>query len=170
MRESLRDRVAIVGAGCSAFGENWTMSAEDMIVEAAFEAYADAGLENPQQQLDAVFCGALYPSRGTAEVAESLKLFDLPITLVQNYCATGTDAFRCAAQSDGTAALILAPRTGLAEGRIGDAGPESAVRSGLRLPRTRVSCRCVRSTPGSSRPVPSKTSATLKARSRMRLR
>lgn len=97
MSESIRDKVAIVGAGCCHFGENWTQSAEDMIVDAAFEAYQDAGIVNPQRQLDAVFCGALYPSRGTAEVAEALKLYDLPITLVQNYCATGTDAFRCAA-------------------------------------------------------------------------
>ncbi len=99
MSNSMRDKVAIVGVGCSQFGENWHQSPEDMIVEAAFEAYDDAGLEEPQRQLEAVFCGALYPSRGTAEVAESLKLFDLPITLVQNYCATGTDAFRCAAMS-----------------------------------------------------------------------
>ena len=42
----------------------------------------------------AVFCGAVYPSRGTAEVADSLKLFGRPISMVQNYCATGTDAFR----------------------------------------------------------------------------
>jgi len=95
MAEGLRNKVAIVGAGCSQFGENWAMSAEDMIVEAAYEAYADAGIESPQRQIDAVFCGALYPSRGSAEVAESLKLFDRPVTLVQNYCATGTDAFRC---------------------------------------------------------------------------
>lgn len=99
MTGSMRDKVAVVGAGCSQFGENWTQSPEDMIVEAAFEAYADAGIEKPQSQIDAVFCGALYPSRGTAEVAEALKLFDLPITLVQNYCATGTDAFRCAAMA-----------------------------------------------------------------------
>ncbi len=99
MAESMRDKVAIVGVGCCQFGENWTQSAEDMIVDAAFEAYQDAGIDNPQRQIDAVFCGALYPSRGTAEVAEALKLFDLPITLVQNYCATGTDAFRCAAMS-----------------------------------------------------------------------
>jgi acetyl-CoA C-acetyltransferase len=65
-----------------------------MIVEAAYEAYADAGLENPQKQIDAVFCGSVYPSRGSAEVAEALKLFDRPVSLVQNYCATGTDAFR----------------------------------------------------------------------------
>jgi acetyl-CoA C-acetyltransferase len=91
---SIRDKVAIVGVGCCKFGENWHQSPEDMIVEAAYEAYADAGIDNPQQQIDAVFCGSVYPSRGTAEVAESLKLFDRPVSLVQNYCATGTDAFR----------------------------------------------------------------------------
>ena len=94
MREGIRDKVAVVGAGCSKFGENWDKSPEDMIVEAAFEAYEGAGLEDPQRQVEAVFCGAVYPSRGTAEVAEALKLFDRPISMVQNYCATGTDAFR----------------------------------------------------------------------------
>jgi len=92
--KGIRDKVAIVGVGCCKFGENWHQSSEDMIVEAAYEAYADAGLEDPQKQIDAVFCGSVYPSRGTAEVAESLKLFDRPVSLVQNYCATGTDAFR----------------------------------------------------------------------------
>ena len=94
MTQGIRDKVAIVGVGCCKFGENWHQSPEDMIVEAAYEAYADAGLEDPQKQIDAVFCGSVYPSRGTAEVAESLKLFDRPVSLVQNYCATGTDAFR----------------------------------------------------------------------------
>jgi|TARA_R110002072_G_scaffold110785_4_gene238751 acetyl-CoA C-acetyltransferase len=92
--QGIRDKVAIVGVGCCKFGENWHQSPEDMIVEAAYEAYSDAGLEDPQKQIDAVFCGSVYPSRGTAEVAESLKLFDRPVSLVQNYCATGTDAFR----------------------------------------------------------------------------
>jgi acetyl-CoA C-acetyltransferase len=92
--QGIRDKVAIVGVGCCKFGENWHQSPEDMIVDAAYEAYADAGLEDPQKQIDAVFCGSVYPSRGTAEVAESLKLFDRPVSLVQNYCATGTDAFR----------------------------------------------------------------------------
>ncbi len=94
MSDGIRDKVAIVGAGCSKFGENWDKSAEDMIVEASYEAYADAGIEDPSRQIDAVFCGSVYPSRGTAEVAEALKLFDRPISLVQNYCVTGTDAFR----------------------------------------------------------------------------
>jgi len=92
--EGIRDKVAIVGVGCCKFGENWHQGSEDMIVDAVYEAYADAGIENPQQQIEAIFCGSVYPSRGTAEVAESLKLFDRPVSLTQNYCATGTDAFR----------------------------------------------------------------------------
>jgi acetyl-CoA C-acetyltransferase len=67
-----------------------------MIVEATYEAYEDAGIADPQRQIEAVFCSSYYPSRGTAEVAESLKLFERPVTMVQNYCASGTDAFRCA--------------------------------------------------------------------------
>ena len=94
MKDAIKDKVAVVGAGCCKFGENWDKSPEDMIVEAAYEAYEDAGIESPQEQIEAVFCGAVYPSRGTAEVAEALKLFDRPISMVQNYCATGTDAFR----------------------------------------------------------------------------
>ena len=92
--DAIRDKVAIVGMGCSKFGENWDKDPQDMIVEAAYEAYADAGLEDPQRQIEAVFCGAQYPSKGTAEVADALKLYDRPVSMVVNYCATGTDAFR----------------------------------------------------------------------------
>ena len=41
---SIKDKVAIVGVGCCKFGENWDKSEEDMIVDAAYEAYADAGI------------------------------------------------------------------------------------------------------------------------------
>ena len=58
--ESIRDKVAIVGVGACKFGENWDQSPSDMIVDAAYEAYADAGIEKPQEQIDAVFTGALY--------------------------------------------------------------------------------------------------------------
>jgi acetyl-CoA C-acetyltransferase len=90
----IRDKVAVVGVGCCRFGENWDRSPADMIVDAAYEAYADAGLEDPQRQIDAVFCGALYSSRGPHECSDALKLWK-PVTMVSNYCATGTDALRC---------------------------------------------------------------------------
>ena len=92
--DAIRDKVAIVGMGCCKFGENWDKDPQDMIVEAAYEAYADAKLDNPHQQIEAVFCGAQYPSKGTAEVADALKMYDRPVSMVVNYCATGTDAFR----------------------------------------------------------------------------
>src|SRR3989304_2081707 len=43
--ESIKDKVAIIGMGCVKFGENWEKSPEDMMVEAAFEAYQDAGID-----------------------------------------------------------------------------------------------------------------------------
>jgi acetyl-CoA C-acetyltransferase len=92
--DAIRDQVAIVGMGCCKFGENWDQDPQDMIVEAAYEAYADAGIDDPQRRIEAVFCGAQYPSKGTAEVADALKLYDRPVSMVVNYCATGTDAVR----------------------------------------------------------------------------
>src|SRR4029453_13458655 len=59
-----------------------------------YEAYADAGIEDPQRQIEAVFCGAQYPSKGTAEAAGGLKLYDRPVSRRVNYSAAGTDAFR----------------------------------------------------------------------------
>ena len=96
MRQGIRDRVAIVGVGCSQFGENWDLSPSDMIVDAAYEAYADAGIDDPQERIDAVFTGSLYSQKGPHECSDALKLFAKPVTMVSNYCATGTDAFRCA--------------------------------------------------------------------------
>ena len=94
MSGSIRDQVAVVGVGACQFGENWDKSREDMIVEAAYEAYEDAGIEDPQRQIDAIFCGSVYPREGSAEVAEALKIFGKPISIVSDYCQTGTDAFR----------------------------------------------------------------------------
>jgi acetyl-CoA C-acetyltransferase len=92
--DGIRDKVAVVGVGCCRFGENWDQSPSDMIVDAAYEAYADAGIEEPQKQIDAVFTGSLYSQKGPHECSDALKLWK-PVTMVSNYCATGTDAFRC---------------------------------------------------------------------------
>ena len=96
--EGIKDKVAIVGVGACKFGENWDQSPSDMIVDAAYEAYADAGIEKPQEQIDAVFTGSLYSQKGPHECSDALKLWK-PVTMVSNYCATGTDAFRCGVMS-----------------------------------------------------------------------
>jgi acetyl-CoA C-acetyltransferase len=70
-----------------------------MIVDAAYEAYADAGIEKPQEEIQAVFTGSLYTTAGPLECSDALKLFNIPVTMVSNYCATGTDALRCGVMS-----------------------------------------------------------------------
>jgi acetyl-CoA C-acetyltransferase len=94
MSQGIRDKVAIVGVGACKFGENWDQAPSDMIVDAAYEAYADAGIDEPQSQIDAVFTGSIYSNKGPHECSDALKLWK-PVTSVSNYCATGTDAFRC---------------------------------------------------------------------------
>ena len=98
-KESIRDKVSIVGVGCCQFGENWDKSPSDMIVDAAYEAYADAGIEKPQEQIDAVFTGSIYSNKGPHECGDALKLFNKPITFATNYCATGTDLMRLGVMS-----------------------------------------------------------------------
>lgn len=93
-RAGIRDQVAVVGVGCCRFGENWDQSPSDMIVDAAYEAYADAGIDDPQERIEAVFTGSLYSNKGPHECSDALKLFHKPVSMVSNYCATGTDAFR----------------------------------------------------------------------------
>jgi acetyl-CoA C-acetyltransferase len=134
---AIRDKAAVVGVGCSEFGERWDKSAEDLIVEAAFEAYEDAGIAEPQKQIEAVFCSSYYPSRGTAEVAESLKLFERPVTMVQNYCAAGTDALRCAVFSIACGAYDTVLVVGFDKPKDrGVAGPSVALTGVRDLPGT----------------------------------
>lgn len=98
-KDALRDKVAVVGVGCCKFGENWDQAPSDMIVDAAYEAYADAGIDDPQARIEAVFTGSIYSQKGPHECSDALKLFGKPVTTVSNYCATGTDAFRCGVMS-----------------------------------------------------------------------
>jgi len=133
---SLKDRTAIVGVGCSHFMENWTASAEDMIVDAVFEAYADAGIEEPNRQIDAVFCGSLYSAMGPVDVSEALKLYK-PLTSVYNYCATGTEVVRAAvmAIAAGVYDTVLAVGYDKPKDR-GVSGPPVAFRGVRDIPAT----------------------------------
>lgn len=101
MKGSLKDKVAIVGAGCTKFGENFDQSYEDLIVEAGFAAFSDAGIE--PERVEAAWLGSFSPYAGhgkaAVSLADALRLYGKPVTRVENYCATGTDAFRNAAMA-----------------------------------------------------------------------
>ncbi|MCK4722007.1 MAG: acetyl-CoA acetyltransferase, partial [Dehalococcoidia bacterium] len=92
MAGSIKDRVAIVGMGCTKFGENWELSADDMLVEAAYEAYEDAGIE--PKDIEAVWYGTCWSGETGGPLAGALKLQYRPVTRVENACATASDALR----------------------------------------------------------------------------
>ena len=92
---SIKDKVAIIGTGCTKFGEHYDKSAEDLVVEAGLEAMADAGVD--RSQIQAGWVGTLSSALSGNALSDPLKLTDIPITRVENYCASGMDAVRGAA-------------------------------------------------------------------------
>ena len=112
MATGIKDRVAILGMGCARFGERWDASAEQLMVEAYTEALADAGIGTPQIEAAwlSVAFDALNIGPSGIPLATALRLKDIGATKVENYCASGTEAFRGAvyAVAAGAADIALA--------------------------------------------------------------
>lgn len=90
--ESIKDKVAIIGMGTSSFGELWEKGVEDLIIDAATEAFEDAGVES--KDIQAAWLGT-FDSGYTGQVlASPLQLQYIPVTRVENACATGIEALR----------------------------------------------------------------------------
>jgi acetyl-CoA C-acetyltransferase len=96
MAEGIRDKVAIIGMGCTRFGERWDAGSEELMVEAATEAIEDAGIE--KKDIQAAWFGSCFDEVNVGKAALplsfALKLPFLPVTRVENFCATGTEALR----------------------------------------------------------------------------
>jgi len=91
----IRDRVAIVGMGCTPFGEHWNKGTDDLLIDAAQETFASAGIT--KADVDAYWLGTAMSGMSGITVARPLKLHDKPVTHVENFCATGSEALRGAA-------------------------------------------------------------------------
>jgi acetyl-CoA C-acetyltransferase len=105
--ESIKDKIAIVGMGCSKFGERWDASTEDLLVESCYEAFADAGIES--KDIQAAWLGTQNQLSGQI-LAQAIKTEYIPITRVENFCATGTNAVMnaCFAVAAGVYDIVLA--------------------------------------------------------------
>src|SRR5207253_6512283 len=137
--KNLSDRVAIIGMGCKKFGEHWDKSEEDLIVEAAYEAFEDAGIE--PGQVEAGWVGTLTSGISGQALSKPLKLQYIPITRVENMCATGQDALRNAAFAVAAGAYDIVLVVGLEKvknrGYSGLAGsPSTGIGAGNNAPRT----------------------------------
>jgi acetyl-CoA C-acetyltransferase len=115
MPRGIRDRVVIIGMGCVRFGERWDRSGEDLLVEAFQEALADASIT--RDMIDAAWLAVgmdavnLGPSGIPGAIA--LNLDTVPVTKVENYCASGTDAFRGAVYAVASGASDFALAAGV---------------------------------------------------------
>ena len=122
--ESIKDRVAIVGMGCTRFGERWDMGVEDLLVEAAYEAFEDAGIQPGDVQ--AAWLGTVF-SGITALTMSPLGLQYIPMTRVENMCATGSEALRGASYAVASGACDIALAIGVEKlkdsGQTGVKGP-----------------------------------------------
>ena len=96
MATGIRDKVAIIGMGCTRFGERWEDGAEELMVEAFTECIKDAGLE--KNDIQAAWLGTCIDEvnvgKAAVPLSTSLRLPFIPVTRVENYCASGTESFR----------------------------------------------------------------------------
>ena len=112
MATGIKDKVAIIGMGCTRFGERWDMGAEELMVEAFKECIEDAGIE--KKEIGAAWLGTCFESinvgRSALPLSLTLRLPNIPVTRVENFCATGTEALRgaCYAVASGAYDIALA--------------------------------------------------------------
>jgi acetyl-CoA C-acetyltransferase len=103
----IKDKVAIIGMGCTHFGELFDKSQEDLVIDSCYEAINDAGID--PKDIDAAWLGTVDGGNLGSRLNRILKLQYIPVTRVENLCATGTDAFRnaCYAVAAGASEMAL---------------------------------------------------------------
>lgn len=89
-------RVALVGAGMTPFAEHFGLGLKDLVPMAVSEmaATVDKGLD--RAEIQAAWFGELTTTDGfpTGILADQCGLLDIPVSRVENACATGQDALR----------------------------------------------------------------------------
>jgi acetyl-CoA C-acetyltransferase len=106
----ITDRVAIVGMGCTPFGEHWNMGFDDLVVEAAKDTFDSAGIT--KDEVDAFWIGTAQGGMSGITLARPLQLQNKPVTRVENYCTTGSEALRAAAYAVASGAYDIAMAVG----------------------------------------------------------
>src|SRR5271157_2330108 len=121
----IRDRVAIVGMGCTPFGERWDKGVDDLLIDATKDAIASAGVG--LDDIDAFWLGTMTSGTSGVTLAKPLKIDYKPVTRVENFCATGSEAFRnaCYAVASGAYDLVMA----VGVEKLKDSGYSGLVRS-----------------------------------------
>ncbi len=107
----IRDQICIVGMGCTAFGEHWDQSVDDMLIDASTDALASAGMKI--DDVDAFWLGTMASGISGLTLSGPLKLDYKPVTRLENMCATGSEAFRNACYAVASGAYDTAMAIGV---------------------------------------------------------
>ncbi|WP_151772092.1 acetyl-CoA acetyltransferase [Streptomyces abyssomicinicus] len=121
----IKDKVAIVGMGCTPFGEHWDLSVADMLVDSATQALESAGLDKPA--VDAYWLGTAASGWGGMTLSTALKTDYRPVSRVENFCATGSEAFRNACYAVASGAYDVAMAIGVE--KLKDSGYSGLVKT-----------------------------------------
>ena len=115
MATGIRDKVAIVGMGCTRFGERWESGAEQLMVEAFTECLADAGIGRGDIQAAwlSTCMEEISVGKSALPLPRALRLPLIPVTRTENYCASGTEAFRGAVYAVASGAYDVALALGV---------------------------------------------------------
>jgi len=98
----IKDRVAIVGMGCTKFGEHWDKGVDDLLLDSTSAALASAGVTKQD--------------------------INKPVTRVENFCATGSEALRNAAYAVASGAYDSALAVGVE--KVKDSGYQGLIGAG----------------------------------------
>ena len=107
----IKDRVAIIGMGCTRFGEHWDKGTDDLLIDAAYEAYESAGIA--PDDIEAYWLGTMGSGISGLTLSVPLKIGYKPVTLVENMCATGSEALRQACYAVASGAYDVAMAIGV---------------------------------------------------------
>jgi acetyl-CoA C-acetyltransferase len=108
---SLRDQVAIVAMGCTPFVEHWNKGLDDLAVDAVVDCLSGTGLTT--NDIDAYWLGTAQGGMSGITLARPLQLRNKPVTRVENYCATGSEALRQAVYAVAAGAYDIAMAVGV---------------------------------------------------------
>ncbi|MEC8985736.1 MAG: acetyl-CoA acetyltransferase [Actinomycetota bacterium] len=107
----IKDKVAIISIGCTPFREHWDKSRDDLVIDAVKHTFDGVNLAS--EDIDAYWIGTAQSGMSGLTLSMPLKLEGKPVTRVENFCATGSEALRQACYAVASGAYDTAMAVGV---------------------------------------------------------
>ena len=107
----IKDKVAISSIGSTPFREHWDKSRDDLVIDATKQTLDGVNLAS--EDIDAYWIGTAQSGMSGLTLSMPLKLEGKPVTRVENFCATGSEALRQACYAVASGAYDTAMAVGV---------------------------------------------------------